>query len=139
MRAHSDYLTLQTKQNREFVNITQAVRAAVEKSGVREGIVLVGALHSNAALFINEDNAALLADVDTWLARQTPASADHKAGPHRESGTSVHLQNLLLQGHVVVGVTDTKLELELGPWQGIIYAELDGCRPKRVLIKVLGE
>jgi len=137
MRVYSDYLTMQTKQSREFVNITQAVKAAVEKSGVREGIVLVGALHSNAAVFINEDNAALLAEVDAWLARQAPSGADLKAGPHQESGASVHLQNLLLQGHVVVGVTDGKLEL--GPWQGIIYAELDGCRPKRVLIKVLGE
>jgi secondary thiamine-phosphate synthase enzyme len=137
MRAHSDYLTMQTKQAREFVNITQAVKAAVEKSGVREGIVLISALHSNAAVFINEDNPALLAEVDVWLARQAPANTARQAGPHQESSASAHLQNLLLQGHVAVGVTDGKLEL--GPWQAVFYAELDGCRPKRVLIKVLGD
>ena len=137
MRIHSDYMTVQTKQSREFINITQNVKSAVEKSGIREGVVLVSALHSNSAVFINEDDAGLLADVDAWLARIAPARENYKYGPRHESNAALHLQNLLLQGHAVLGLAEGKIEL--GPWQSVIYAELDGTRPKRILIKVLGE
>jgi secondary thiamine-phosphate synthase enzyme len=137
MRIHSDYMTVQTKQSREFINITQNVKFAVEKSGIRDGIILVSALHSNSAVFVNEDDAGLFADVDAWLAQLGPAREDYKYGPRHESNAAIHLQNLLLQGHAVLSLADGKLEL--GPWQGVIYAELDGKRPKRILIKVLGE
>ena len=137
MRVHSDYMTVQSKQSREFINITQNVKSAVEKSGIREGVVLVSALHSNSAVFINEDDAGLLADVDAWLTQAAPARENYKYGPRHESNAAMHLQNLLLQGHAVLGVAEGKVEL--GPWQSVIYAELDGTRPKRILIKVLGE
>jgi secondary thiamine-phosphate synthase enzyme len=137
MRIYSDYMTVQTKQNREFINITQNVKFAVEKSGIRDGVVLVTVLHSNSAVLLNEDDSGLLQDLEAWLAQLAPVRDDYKYGPRHESNAAIHLQSLLLQNHVVLGLADGKLEL--GPWQSIIYAELDGNRPKRLLFKVLGE
>lgn len=137
MRIHSDYMTVQTKQKREFIDITPNVKSAIEKSGIRNGVVLVGALHSNSAVFVNEGDAGLLADVDAWLAQLAPVREEYQYGPSHESNAALHLQNLLLQGHAVLGLAEGKIEL--GPWQSVIYAELDGTRPKRILIKVLGE
>lgn len=137
MRIHSDYMTVQTKENREFINITQNIRFAVEKSGIRDGVVLVSVLHSNSAVFVNDDDAGLFQDLETWLGQLAPALDDYKYGSKHESNAAVHLQSLLLQGHVVVSVADGRLEL--GPWQSVIYAELDGNRPKRILFKVLSE
>jgi secondary thiamine-phosphate synthase enzyme len=137
MRIYSDYMTVQTKQNREFINITQNVKFAVEKSGIRDGLVLVTVLHCNSAVFLNEDDTGLLQDLEAWLAQLAPARDDYKYGPKHESNAAIHLQSLLLQNHVVLSLADGKLEL--GPWQSVIYAELDGNRPKRLLFKVLGE
>ncbi len=137
MRIHSDYMTVQTKQNREFINITQNIKFAVEKSAIRDGVVLVSVLHSNAAVFLNDDDAGLFQDLETWLAQLAPPRDDYKYGAKHESNAAIHLQSLLLQNHVVLSLTDGKLEL--GPWQSVIYAELDGNRPKRIVFKVLGE
>jgi secondary thiamine-phosphate synthase enzyme len=137
MKIHTDYLTLQTRQPREFINITPNVKSAMEKSGVRDGIVLVSALHSNTAVFLNEDDASLHQDIDQWLEKQAPVREDYKYGPRHENNAGILLRNLLLQSHVVVPLSDGKLDL--GPWQQVMYAELDGLRPKRILIKVLGE
>ncbi len=137
MRIHSDYMTVQTRQNREFINITQNIKFAVEKSGIRDGVVLVCVLHSNAAVFLNDDDAGLFQDLETWLAQLAPPRDDYKYGAKHESNAAIHLQSLLLQNHVVLSLTDGKLEL--GPWQSVIYAELDGNRPKRIVFKVLGE
>ncbi len=137
MRIHSDYMTVQTKQNREFINITQNIKFAVEKSAIRDGVVLVCVLHSNAAVFLNDDDPGLFQDLETWLAQLAPPRDDYKYGAKHESNAAIHLQSLLLQNHVVLSLTDGKLEL--GPWQSVIYAELDGNRPKRIVFKVLGE
>ena len=137
MRIHSDYMTVHTRQNREFINITQNVKFAVEKSGIHDGVVLVSALHSNAAVFLDDDDAGLLQDLEAWLAQLAPPRDDYKYGAKHESNAAIHLQGLLLQNHVVLSLADGKLEL--GPWQSVIYAELDGNRPKRIVFKVLGE
>jgi secondary thiamine-phosphate synthase enzyme len=137
MRIHSDYMTVQTKEKREFLNITPNIKAALEKSGIRDGIILVSSLHSNSALFINDDEPGLLQDISEWADRLAPLGPDYQHSARSESNAGAHLQNLLLHHQSIISVADGKLEL--GPWQNVIYAELDGQRPKRILIKILGE
>ena len=137
MRIQSDYLTVQTKQKREFMNITSNVKEAAEKSGIRDGLVLISSLHSNSGVLINDEEPGLLQDIDEWANRLAPHSDQYHHNPRSESNSSAHLQTLLLNHQAIVSVVDGKLEL--GPWQQVIYAELDGQRPKRILIKVLGE
>jgi len=137
MKIHSDYMTVQTTEKREISNITQNLKFAVEKSGIRDGIVVVAALHSNSAVFIAEDDPGLHRDLDHWLEKLAPIREDYEYGPKHESNAAILLQNLALQGHVVVGLSEGRLDL--GPWQQILYADLDGQRPKRILIKLLGE
>jgi secondary thiamine-phosphate synthase enzyme len=137
MRFHTDYLTVQTTRKREFMNITPTVREAAEKSGIRDGLILVSSLHSNSGIFINDEDPGLLEDVEEWLAQLAPSHDNYHHSPRSESNASAHLQSLLLHHQAVVSLADGKLEL--GPWQQVIYAELDGMRPKRILIKIIGE
>ena len=137
MKIYTDYMTVQTKEKREISNITQNLKFAVEKSGIRDGIVLVAALHSNSAVFIAEDDPGLHRDLEHWLEKLAPIREDYEYGPKHESNAAILLQNLALQGHIVVGLSEGRLDL--GPWQQVLYADLDGQRPKRILIKLLGE
>jgi secondary thiamine-phosphate synthase enzyme len=137
MRIHSDYMTVQTKEKREFLNLTPNIKAAVEKSGIRDGIILISSLHSNSALFVNDDEPGLLQDIMEWADRIAPFGPDYHHSARSESNAGAHLQSLLLNHQAFVSLTDGKLEL--GPWQSVMYAELDGQRPKRILIKILGE
>ena len=137
MRIHSDYMTVQTKERREFLNITPNIKAAVEKSGIRDGIILISSLHSNSALFVNDEEPGLLQDITEWADRLAPFGPNYHHGARSESNAGAHLQSLLLHHQAFVSLADGKLEL--GPWQNVIYAELDGLRPKRILIKVMGE
>jgi secondary thiamine-phosphate synthase enzyme len=137
MRIHSDYVTVQTTRKREFMNITPHVKSAAEKSGVRDGIVLVASLHVNSAVFINDEEAGLLQDIEEWLDHLAPLREGYHHAPRAESNAAAHLQGLLLNQQALLSLADGKLEM--GPWQQVIYAELDGMRPKRILIKVLGE
>jgi secondary thiamine-phosphate synthase enzyme len=137
MRIHSDYVTVQTKERREFLNITPNIKAAVEKSGIRDGIILVSSLHSNSALFVNDEEPGLLQDITEWADRMAPLGPDYHHSARSESNAGAHLQSLLLNHQAFVTLADGKLEL--GPWQSVMYAELDGQRPKRILIKILGE
>jgi secondary thiamine-phosphate synthase enzyme len=137
MKIYNDYMTVQTTQKREVSNITQNIKFAMEKSGMRDGIILIAALHSNAAVFFGEDDPGLHKDLDRWLDKLAPAREDYEYGPKHESNAGVLLQNLALQGHVVLGMTEGRLEM--GPWQQVLYADLDGQRPKRILIKLMGE
>ena len=140
MRTYSEYITVQTEQKRQFMNITPNIKSAMEKSGLRDGIILVAALHSNSGVFINDEETALLQDIDEWLNKLAPFGAGyhHGAGGARtESNAGAHLQSILLNQQAMLSFTDGKLEM--GPWQQVIYAELDGQRPKRIHIKLLGE
>ncbi len=137
MKIHTDYMTVQTKEKREISNITQNLKFVVEKSGIRDGIILVAALHSNSAVFIAEDDPGLHRDLEHWLEKLAPIREDYEYGPKHESNAAILLQNLALQGHIVVGLSEGRLDL--GPWQQVLYADLDGQRPKRILIKLLGE
>src|SRR5580698_2944662 len=137
MKIHTDYMTVKTEKQREFITITPNVKFAVEKSGLRDGIVLVSSLHSNSAIFVNDDEPGLQSDLESWLAQIAPFRADYKHATRTESNASVHLQAMLLGQQIVLSLTDGKIEL--GPWQSIVYAELDGMRPKKIVIKILGE
>jgi len=137
MRIHNDYITVQTKQKREFLNITPNLKDAMDKSGVRDGMILVSSLHANSAIFVNDAETGLLEDIGEWTAQLAPEKDSYHHGSRSESNASAHLQGLLLNHQAAVGITDGRLEL--GPWQQVIYAELDGTRPKRILVKVMGE
>jgi secondary thiamine-phosphate synthase enzyme len=140
MRIYSEYITIHTEKKREFMNITPNVKNAMEKSGLRDGIILVASLHANSAVFINDDDAGLLQDIGEWLDRMAPFGDNYQhgaKGSRAESNAAAHLQSMLLNQQAVLSFTDGKLEM--GPWQQVIYAELDGMRPKRIHIKVLGE
>ena len=137
MRIHSDYLTVQTSNKREFMNITPNVRDTANKSGIRDGLVLISSLHSNSGVFINDEEQGLLQDIEQWVNRLAPATDRYQHSARSESNASAHLQSVLLGHQALVSIAEGKLEL--GPWQQVIYAELDGQRPKRILIKVLGE
>jgi secondary thiamine-phosphate synthase enzyme len=145
MKAHTKYLTFKTKKRRELVRITEEVAAVCAESGFQEGMILVSAMHITAAVFINDDESGLHGDIEEWVQRLAPGPAadDSKAGPdyrHHHSGEDngdAHLKNLLIGHQVIVPITAGKLDL--GPWQQIFYYEFDGRRPKRLVIKALGE
>jgi len=140
VRTYSEYMTVQTEQKRQFMNITPNVKSAIEKSGMHDGIVLVHTLHSNAGVFINDEEEALLQDIDEWLNKLAPFGTGYHhagAGSRAESNAGAHLQAILVNQQATLSFADGKLEM--GPWQQVIYAELDGQRPKRIHIKLLGE
>ncbi len=136
MKSYTDYLTFDTAKRVEFVNITREVEAAIAKSGIAEGLCLVSAMHITAAVYVNDAEDGLIADIQDWLAKLAP-DADYRHHLTGEDNGAAHLKSLLLHHQVVVPVTGG--EFDSGPWQQIYYAELDGQRKKRVLIKVIGE
>src|ERR687885_329702 len=153
MKTHTAYMTFATPERREFVRITEDVQRAVDDSGVAEGMVLVSAMHITAAVWVNDDEPGLQEDTLEWLDKIAPPSWKEPANDvaaalspdpgdyrhHRggEDNGDAHLKNLLVHHQVVVPVTAGRLDL--GPWQQIFYTEFDGGRPKRMIIKVLGE
>jgi secondary thiamine-phosphate synthase enzyme len=136
VKSFTEYLGFQTSRRIEFVNITRQVQNAITKSGIREGLCLVSAMHITAAVYVNDAEDGLIADIQDWLAKLAP-DADYRHHLTGEDNGAAHLKSLLLHHQVVVPVTDG--EFDSGPWQQIYYAELDGQRKKRVLIKVIGE
>jgi secondary thiamine-phosphate synthase enzyme len=137
MRSHTEYLTFKTEKHREYINITPQVEAALRASGVQEGMILVSAMHITAGVWVNDDEDGLIADVDEWLEKLAPFRRDYRHHQTGESNGDSHLKSLLVHHQVVVPVTDGKIDF--GPWQQIFYAEFDGRRQKRVVIKVMGE
>ena len=137
MKWHTDYLTFKTARRREYVNITGKVAQTAADAGVREGMVLVSAMHITAGVFVNDAEDGLLADIDEWLDRLAPQGRDYRHHRTGEDNGDAHLKNLVVHHQVVLPITRGKLDL--GPWQQVFYAEFDGRRPKRLLIKVFGE
>ncbi len=137
MKIYNEQITLQTQGKREFMNITPQIKSAMEKSGFRDGIILVSVLHSNAAIVVNDDEPGFLEDLQSWLEQVAPERADYKHHGRFESNSGVHLQSLLLHHQAIVSFTEGRLDL--GPWQFVIFAELDGMRPKKITVKVMGE
>ena len=139
MKSHTAYLTMNLPARRAFVNITPEVRDAVEQSGVREGMVLVNAMHISASVFINDDEPGLHHDYDAWLERLAPhaPTSQYRHNDTGEDNADAHLKRQVMGREVVVAITAGKLDF--GPWEQIFYGEFDGRRKKRVLIKVIGE
>ncbi len=137
MRFHTEYLTFRTAKHREYVNLTGQVEEALSKSGIREGMILVSAMHITAGVWVNDAEDGLLADIDEWLEKLAPFRRDYRHHRTGESNGDSHLKSLLVHHQVIVPVTAGRLDL--GPWQQIYYAEFDGQRAKRVIVKVMGE
>lgn len=140
MRSNTKYLTMKVPARMDFVNITDEVAAAVKESGVREGLCLVNAMHITASVFINDNEPGLLDDYKRWLEALAPFDPSPQRYHHNRTGEDngdAHHKRQVMGREVVVAVTNSKLDF--GPWEQIFYGEFDGRRPKRVLIKVIGE
>lgn len=137
MRFATEYLWFETSKQREYINITERVRDVLHRSGVREGMVLVSAMHITAGVYVNDAESGLIQDIDEWLEKVAPFDAHYRHHRTGETNGDAHLKSLLIHHEVIVPVTAG--ELDFGPWQQIYYAEFDGRRRKRVIIKVMGE
>ena len=140
MKSFTEYLTFAIPGRVGFVNITPRVAEAVRQSGVREGLVLVNAMHITASVFINDDESGLHEDYRHWLEQLAPfdpSAAGYRHNATGEDNADAHLKRQLMGREVVVAITNGKLDF--GPWEQIFYGEFDGNRPKRVLVKVIGE
>lgn len=137
MKTHTEYLWFQTQKLREYLNITAQVEQIVEKSGVAEGLALVSAMHITAGIYINDAENGLIQDIDEWLEKLCPFRENYKHHRTGETNGDSHLKNLLIGHQQVVPITQGKLDL--GPWEQVYYAEFDGKRRKRVIVKILGE
>jgi secondary thiamine-phosphate synthase enzyme len=138
MKAHTQYLWFNTKSRQEFINITPLVQQELQKSGIKEGLCLVNAMHITSSVFINDDEAGLHADFSAWLEKLAPYGKDkYKHNLSGEDNGDAHLKRQVMGREVVVAVTNGRLDF--GPWEQIFYAEFDGQRRKRVLVKIIGE
>ena len=139
MKSHRQELWFNTDKRRAYLNITSQVAAAVRESGVREGMCLVNAMHITASVYINDDEAGLLSDYDQWLERLAPHEpvAQYRHNDTGEDNADGHMKRQIMGREVVVAITNG--ELDFGPWEQIFYAEFDGRRRKRVLVKIIGE
>jgi secondary thiamine-phosphate synthase enzyme len=136
MKSHTEYLWFETEKRVEFVDVTDAVAAIVARAGLREGMVLVSAMHITAGVYVNDHEEGLIADIDEWLGRLAPR-ADYRHHRTGEDNGDAHLKSLLVHHQIIAPVTAGALDL--GPWQRIYYAEFDGRRRKRVVVKAMGE
>ncbi|HEX6966053.1 MAG TPA: secondary thiamine-phosphate synthase enzyme YjbQ [Gemmatimonadaceae bacterium] len=138
MKVHTSYLTFNTKKRQEIIDITEEVEAVRAAAGIREGMVLVSAMHISASVFVNDHEPGLWADIQQWLEERI-APWDPESYRHNRTGednAAAHLRSLTIGHEVIVPVTDGRLDF--GPWQRVFYGEWDGQRPKRVVIKAFG-
>lgn len=137
MKSYTEHLWFNTAKPVEFINITPQVQAALKKSGVKEGLILVSAMHITAGVWVNDDEQGLLSDIQEWLEKLAPKGPSYRHHRTGETNGDAHLKSLLVHHQVTVPVTDGKFDF--GPWQQIFYGEFDGQRRKRVLVKIIGE
>lgn len=137
MKVLTEYLKFHTKTHRAYVHITPQVESAVKKSGVQEGMALVSAMHITAGIYVNDNESGLIEDIDQWLEKLAPFNKNYQHHQTGEDNGDSHLKALLIHHEVVVPITAGNLDL--GTWQRIFYAEFDGQRDKRVIVKVMGE
>jgi secondary thiamine-phosphate synthase enzyme len=137
MKSITEYRWFETKTKRELVNITEDVASVVDRSGIAEGMCLVSAMHITAGVFVNDHEPGLWQDIWKWLQHLAPEGPDYEHHRTGEDNGDAHLKSILVHHQVMVPVTARKLDL--GPWQQIFYAEFDGMRRKRLVIKAIGE
>jgi secondary thiamine-phosphate synthase enzyme len=133
---HTDYLWFNTKKRREMVRITDEIAGIVKKSGVQEGMALVSAMHITAGVYVNDWEDGLIEDFESWLEELAPARPEYKHHRTGEDNADAHLKRTIMGHQVIVPITSGALDL--GPWEQIFYAEFDGRRKKRVIVKVMG-
>lgn len=137
MKSYREELTIETPTRRQFINITPRVEAALQKSGVREGLCLVNPMHITASVYINDDESGLLADYEAFLERLAPQQGTYRHNLTGEDNGDAHIKRQVMGREVVVAITNGALDF--GTWEQIFYAEFDGRRKKRVLVKIIGE
>ena len=137
MKSHTEYLWFQTSKRREYLNITGKVEDIVAASGVAEGLVLVSAMHITAGIWVNDAESGIIADIDEMLESIAPFGKSYRHHRTGEDNGDAHLKNILVHNQTVLPITEGRLDL--GPWQQVYYAEFDGRRRKRVIVKVIGE
>lgn len=137
MKSYTEHLWFNTSKRIEFINITDKVENAVRKSGVKEGLALVNAMHITASVFVNDEESGLKQDFVEWLHKLVDTKKDYKHNLTGEDNAYAHLMRTIMGREAVVAVTNGKLDF--GPWEQIFYLELDGQRKKRVLVKIIGE
>ena len=137
MKFKTEYLWFNTERQREYINITDEVQEIVTQSGVQEGMVLVSAMHITAGIYVNDAESGLIADIDKWLEELAPFDINYKHHRTGETNGDSHLKSLLIGHEVIVPIT--KGQMDFGTWQQLYYAEFDGQRKKRVIVKVMGE
>jgi len=137
LKSYTEYLWFNTEKKRELVHITEKVEELVRKSGIREGFCLVSAMHITAGIIVNDYEPGLWEDIWQWLERLAPYREDYLHNRTDETNGDAHLKRILSHHQVIIPVTNG--ELDLGPWEEIFYAEYDGQRRKRVVIKIIGE
>lgn len=137
MKTHTDYLWFNTRQRQEFIRITDEVRRIVDASGVGEGMVLVSAMHITAGVYVNDWEDGLIGDFQAWLEKLAPAGLPYRHHQTGEDNADAHLKRTIMGHQVLLPITNG--DLDLGPWEQVFYAEFDGRRKKRVVVKVIGE
>lgn len=137
MKSHTKYLWFNTSKRRQYIRITDEVEQALTESGIREGMVLVSAMHITAGVWTNDNEEGIIADIDEMLEKIAPYGPDYRHHHTGEDNGDAHLKSILVHNQVVLPVTDGRLDL--GPWQQVFYTEFDGQRKKRVVIKIIGE
>ena len=139
MKSYREELWFNTKTRRDYINISEDVQRAIDRSGIKEGLCLVNAMHISASVYINDDEPGLLKDYDDWLEKLAPhaPTSQYRHNETGEDNADAHLKRQIMGREVVVAITNGKLDF--GPWEQIFYGEFDGRRKKRVLIKIIGE
>lgn len=137
MKSYTEYLWFSTKKHREYINITGDVERILAKSGIKDGMILVSAMHITAGVYVNDAESGLIQDIDEWLEHLAPFNANYRHHRTGETNGDSHLKSLLVHHEVILPVTAGALDF--GPWQQVYYAEFDGQRKKRVIVKVMGE
>ena len=137
MKFYTKYLWFNTPREHDYVNITSDVEGILEESGIKEGMILVSAMHITAGVYVNDAESGLIHDIDEWLEKIAPYNRNYLHHRTGETNGDAHLKSLVIGHEIIVPVTNG--QLDFGPWQQIYYAEFDGQRRKRVIVKVMGE
>ncbi len=137
MKSYTEYIWFNTKKRKELIHITDKIQDIVDKSGIREGFCLISAMHVTAGVFVNDYESGIMEDIMEWLEKVAPYRRDYRHHLTGEDNADAHLKSLMIHHQVIVPVTNGRLDL--GPWQRIFYAEFDGQRRKRIVVKVIGE
>lgn len=137
MKSHTEYLVFNTTKRREYINITSDIEQVLSNSGIREGLMLVSAMHITAGIYVNDAEPGLIADIDEWADKLAPLGPDYRHHRTGEDNGDSHLKNLLIGSQVTVPITEGRFDF--GPWQQVYYAEFDGKRRKKVIVKIIGE